>query len=72
MDQFWSETVCADAAGAHKAARLEEALAWVVLRASPQAGPVVASRPRYNQQMIQEPATHAFALFLWSTQMPVR
>jgi len=65
VDQFWSETVCASAAGAHKAAGLEEALASVVVRVSPQAGPVVASRPRYTQQMIQEPATHAFALFLW-------
>jgi len=65
VDEFWSETVCADAAGAQKAAGLEETLASVVVRASPQAGPVVASRPRYTQQMIQELATHAFALFLW-------
>jgi len=65
VDQFWSETVCADAAGAQKAAGLEETLTSVVVRASPQAGPVVASRPRYTQQMIEEPATHASALFLW-------
>ena len=65
VDEFWSDTVCADAAGAQKAAGLEETLASVVLRASPQAGPVVASRPRYTQQMIEEPATHASALFLW-------
>jgi len=65
VDEFWSETVCADAASAQKAAGLEETLASVVVRASPQAGPVVASRPRYTQQMIQEPASHASALFLW-------
>jgi len=65
VDEFWSETVCADAAGAQKAAGLEETLASSVLRASPQAGPVVARRPRYTQQMLEEPATHAFALFLW-------
>ncbi len=65
VDEFWSETVCADAASAHKAAGLEQALASVVVRASPQAGPVVARRPRYTQQMLEEPATHAFALFLW-------
>jgi hypothetical protein len=64
VDEFWSETVCADAAGAPKAAGLEQSLASVVVRASPQAGPVLARRPRYTQQMIQEPATHAFALFL--------
>jgi len=65
VDQFWSDTVSADAPGAQKAAGLEETLALVILRANPQAGPVVASRSRYTQQMIQEPATHASALFLW-------